>query len=278
MTINAKDVNKLRKQTNAGMMDCKNALIQAEGDFEKAVDILRKRGQKISTKRADVEATEGAVFTNITESEDLGIIISLSCETDFVAKNEKFIELGNKILSLSLRNNPSNLEDLLNINDGSRTIKDYILDLMGKIGEKIEINNFQKVQSTLVIPYTHTGNNLGVLVGFAGVNPSNQAAKDAGRDVAMQIAAMNPLALNKDEIDPKVIARELEIAKEQASMEGKPENVTEKIAQGKLNKFFKENTLLDQSYIKDPSINLQKYLQIIDNSLTISEFKRVSIK
>ncbi len=278
MTITAKDVNKLRSQTGAGMMDCKKALTQAKGDFEAAVDILRKRGQKISNKRSERETTEGSVFVKTNESNNLGIIIALSCETDFVAKNENFIDLGNKILDTALKNNPKDINDLLALNINGSTINDIIINHIGKIGEKIEIKDFQKLKASLVVPYIHIGNNLGVLVGLEGGDSDKDKATIAGKNIAMQIAAMNPIALSKEKIDPKVIQKELDIAKEQAKMEGKPEAVTEKIAQGKLNKFFKDNTLLEQAYIKESSLSIKKYLESVISGLIVIDFKRVYIK
>ncbi|MCP3660346.1 MAG: elongation factor Ts [Bacteroidetes bacterium] len=278
MSITAKDVNKLRSRTGAGMMDCKNALKQSGGDFENAVDILRKRGQKISNKRSEREALEGSIFVKVNGSNDLGIIIALSCETDFVAKNEKFLELGNNIIDTALTYNPTNIDQLNNLEINGTKVSDIITDYIGKIGEKIEIKHFDRIKAPLVIPYIHTGNNLGVLVGLEGINNEKHKAILAGKDIAMQIAAMNPIALSKEKIDPDTIKKELDIAKEQAKMEGKPEAVTEKIAHGKLNKFFKENTLLHQNYIKDPSITIEKYLESIHKDLKITDYKRISIK
>lgn len=278
MTITAKDVNQLRVKTGAGMMDCKKALIEAKGDFETAIDILRKRGQKISSKRSEREALEGSIFVKTNENKNLGIIIALSCETDFVAKNETFINLGNEILDLALKNNPKDKSELLNLEFKGSTVKDVVIDHIGKIGEKIEIKDYKKIEASLVIPYIHTGNSLGVLIGLTGGEKDIEKAISAGKDIAMQIAAMNPMALSKDKVDPQIITKELDIAKEQAKNEGKPQAVTEKIAQGKLNKFFKDNTLLEQSFIKDPSLSVQKYLNSVISGLTVSDFVRISIK
>jgi elongation factor Ts len=276
MAVSAKEVNELRKMTGAGMMDCKNALVEANGDFDAAMSILRKSGQKISAKRADKDANEGIVFAGTIESGSQGFIFCMKCETDFVAKNEEFQVLGKDILSEVLDKKPENLEGLmaLNLAEG-QTVEEKITDLMGKIGEKIQISNYYKLDGDRIVPYIHLGSKLGVLVSLKGVNGTD--VLDAGRDVAMQIAAMNPLAVDKDSVDQDLIKKELEIGKEQARAAGKPEEMLEKIALGKLNKYFKENTLLNQSFVKDPSLNVQKYLESICSGLTVSDFKRVSI-
>jgi len=275
MAISAQDVNKLRQMTGAGMMDCKKALSEANGDFEAAVDILRKKGQKVSASRADKQASEGAVFAKTNSEGTEGVIIALNCETDFVAKNEEFQKLGETLISNALSKNPSSAEDLKAIQVGGRAIGDLMTDLMGKIGEKIEVKSFERIRGEKVVPYIHAGAKLGVLVSFKGVAGAN--IQEVGKDVAMQIAAMNPVAVDKGDVDPTTVQREIEIGKEQARAEGKPEEMLEKIAVGKLNKFYKESTLLNQSFVKDPNKSISQLLSEVTKGLTVSEFKRVSV-
>lgn len=275
MAITAQEVNKLRQMTGAGMMDCKKALTEAEGDFDKAIDILRKKGQKVSASRADRETTEGAVFVKTNDSNTEGILIALNCETDFVGKNEEFLSLGNAILDAAFANNPSSKEELMGLKLGSLTIEEKITELVGKIGEKIEISEYVNLKGEAVVPYIHAGNKLGVLVALKNVNGTD--VQEAGKDVGMQIAAMNPVAVNADGVDQSIIEKEIEIGKEQALAEGKPANIVDKIAEGKLQKFFKDNTLLNQAFVKDSSLSVAKYLDSIHSGLTVTEFKRVSI-
>jgi len=275
MVITAQDVNKLRKMTGAGMMDCKKALTESEGDFEKAIDILRKKGQKVSASRADREASEGSVFVKTNDDRTEAVLIALNCETDFVAKNEGYQNLGKEILEAAFVNKPANIEELLAISLGEFTVAEKITDMVGKIGEKLEISSYVHLTAEQVVAYIHAGSKLGVLVGLSNINGTDQT--QAGRDVAMQIAAMNPLALSKDDVAQDVIDRELEIGREQVKAEGKPEHMLDKIAQGKLNKFFAENTLLSQKFVKDNSVTIEKYLDGVSKGLTVSKFKRVSI-
>ena len=275
MAISAQDVNKLRQMTGAGMMDCKKALSEANGDFEAAVDILRKKGQKVSASRADKQASEGAVFVKTNDTATEGVIIALNCETDFVAKNEEFVKLGEILISNALSKNPSSADELKNIQVEGRAIGELMTDLMGKIGEKLEISTFERVRGEKVVPYIHAGSKLGVLVSFKGVNGGN--LNEVGRDVAMQIAAMNPVAVDKNDVDQATIQREIEIGKDQARAEGKPEDMLEKIALGKLNKFYKESTLLNQSFVKDPNKSIAQLLNDVTKGLTVSEFRRVSV-
>jgi elongation factor Ts len=275
MSISATDVNKLRQMTGAGMMDCKKALTEANGDFEAAIDILRKKGQKVSASRSDKEAKEGSVFVKTNESGNEGIIIALNCETDFVAKNEEFQKLGSMILEVADKNKPASIDELLNLKSGNLTLKEHITDLVGKIGEKVEVSSYERVSGDQVVPYIHGGAKLGVLVALKGVNGGNFT--EIGKDVAMQIAAMKPIALDKDDVDPKVVEREIEIGKEQARAEGKPEAMLEKIALGKLNKFYKENTLLNQEFVKDNSKTIAQVLEGVQKGLTVSDFKRISV-
>jgi len=274
MEIKAQDVNKLRQLTGAGMMDCKKALTEAEGDFEKAIDILRKKGQKISAARADRAASEGAVFVKTNEAKTDGIVISLNCETDFVAKNEDFISLGNKILDKVFETMPASIEEINALTVEGKSVAEHLTEMIGKIGEKIEVGAYEKVAGERVISYLH-GTRVGVLVALKNINGGS--IEDAGKDVAMQIAAMKPVALDKDGVDPAMIQKEIEIGKEQARQEGKPEAMLEKIALGKLNKFYKDSTLLNQEFVKDSSKTIAQYLESVQKGLTVSAFKRVGI-
>ena len=275
MAITAQDVNKLRQMTGAGMMDCKKALVEAEGDFDKAIDILRKKGQKVSAARADRDATEGSVFVRTNDDGTQGVLIALNCETDFVAKNEEFVSLGNEILDAAFTNSPATRDELLALSLGELTIAEKITELTGKIGEKLEVSAYEQVTGEAVVPYIHAGSKLGVLVAMTGVNGSD--VTDAGKDVAMQIAAMIPIAVNEDGVDQKVIEHEMQLGREQAVAEGKPENIVDRIAEGKVKKFLKENTLLNQPFVKDNSQTIAAYLNGVTNGLTVSEFKRVSV-
>jgi elongation factor Ts len=273
--ISAQDVNKLRTMTGAGMMDCKKALTEADGDFEKAIEILRKKGQKVSASRSDREAKEGSVFVKVSDDKKEAILIALNCETDFVGKNEEFQNLGKLIVETAFTQKPASKEALLNLKAGNLTVNEKITELVGKIGEKIEVSEFIHMKGEAVIPYIHAGSKLGVLVSLKGVNGKD--VTEAGKDVGMQIAAMNPVAVDEKSVDRTTIDKELEIAKAQIIAEGKPENMVEKIAQGKLQKFFKENTLLAQPFVKDNGKTVAQYLDSISKGLTVAEFKRVAI-
>ncbi len=273
--ITAQDVNKLRTMTGAGMMDCKKALTEADGDFEKAIEILRKKGQKVSASRSDKEAKEGSVFIRISDDRKEAVLIALNCETDFVAKNDAFQGLGKLIAETAFTKKPATKEALLNENAGGLTINDKITELVGKIGEKLEVSAFVHMKGEAIVPYIHAGNKLGVLVSLKGVNGKD--VSEAGKDIGMQIAAMNPVAVDEKNIDKAIIEKELEIAKAQILAEGKPENMVEKIAAGKLNKFFKESTLLPQTFVKDSSKSVAQYLDSVSKGLTVAEFKRVAI-
>lgn len=275
MSITAQDVNKLRKMTGAGMMDCKKALTETNGDFEAAIDLLRKKGQKVSASRADRETSEGSVFVTTIADGQEGVLIALNCETDFVAKNEEFQTLGAEILKQAASKTPASIEDLLALPSGDFTIGEKIIELIGKIGEKIEVSAYERITADKVITYIHAGSKLGVLVGLDGSNGSDVDL--AGKDVAMQIAAMNPVAVDKDQVDTTTVEREMAIGREQALAEGKPENIVDKIAEGKLNKFFKENTLLNQAFVKDNSLTVSKYLDGVKQGLTVKDFRRVAI-
>jgi elongation factor Ts len=274
-TISASDVNKLRQMTGAGMMDCKKALTESNGDFDAAVDYLRKKGQKVSAARADRDAKEGAVIAKTTSDNKSGIIIQLSCETDFVAKNEDFVKFANQIADLALANKPTDADALRALPFEGATLAEKLIDQVGKIGEKIDVVRYELVEGDNIVPYIHGANRLAVLVSLN--NPSNEANMAAGKDVAMQIAAMNPVALDKNDVDPTVVNREIEIGKEQARAEGKPEEMLEKIAQGKLGKFYKESTLLNQEFVKDGSKTIAQMLDGVEKGLTVKAFKRVAL-
>ena len=270
--ISASDVGKLRKQTGSGMMDCKKALVEANGDFDLAVDILRKKGQKVAAKRADRQAMEGVVIAKTNDDNSKAILISLNCETDFVAKNEDFIAIAQDILDTAVSADLSSAEAIhdLKLSNGM-TVAEKVLEQTGVIGEKIEISA-QLIQDVQVSSYIHAGNRLATLVGFNAITDHQVA-----RDVAMQVAAMSPLAIDKDGIDQETIDRELEIAKDLARQEGKPEEMLEKIAFGRLNKFYKENTLLNQAFIKDGKKTVAQYLKDQHDSLSVTCFKRVGL-
>ena len=273
--ISAADVNKLRQMTGAGMMDCKKALTEANGDFDQAIEILRKKGQKVSASRSDRDAKEGSVFIKTSDDKKEAVLIALNCETDFVAKNEEFQNLGKLIAETAFTKKPESKDALLALSAGNLSLNDKIVELVGKIGEKIEVSEYIHMKGEAVVPYIHAGSKLGVLVSLKGINGKD--VTDAGKDVGMQIAAMNPVAVDEKSVDKTVIEKELEIAKAQILAEGKPENMVEKIAQGKLQKFFKESTLLHQAFVKDSSKTVAQYLDSISKGLTVAEFKRISI-
>ena len=275
MSITAADVNKLRQLTGAGMMDCKKALTESNGDFEAAIDYLRKKGAKVSAARADREAKEGAVIAKTSADKKYGVIIQLSCETDFVAKNEDFVKFANQIADLALANKPESAEALKAIQLDGLPLSDKLIEQVGKIGEKIDVVKYELVEGENVVAYIHGANRLGVLVSLNAAPSENNFV--AGKDVAMQIAALNPVAIDKDGVDATTIERELEIAKEQIRAEGKPENMVEKIAQGKLGKFYKDNTLLNQEFVKDSSKTVSQFLDGVSKGLTVVSFKRVQL-
>lgn len=270
--ITAADVNKLRQTTGAGMMDCKVALQEADGNFEKAIEIIRKKGQAIANKRADREAREGVVLAKLNNDSTIGAIIVLNCETDFVAKNENFVRFAQKILDKAIESNPANLDALKQVELDGKPITEIIVEQIGIIGEKIELSYFEKIKAAQVVPYIHPGNKLATLAGF-NKKTSGQIAKD----IAMQIAAMSPIAVDKADVSPEVIEKEKEIGREQAKREGKPENMLDKIAEGKLAKFFKESTLLNQEFTKDAKKSIRQYLQENDKELTVTGFLRYSL-
>jgi elongation factor Ts len=270
--ITATEVNKLRKITGAGMMDCKAALTESEGDFDKAIEILRKKGQKVAAKRADREATEGIILAKTNDSHDFGALVVVNSETDFVAKSDDFVNYAKAVIDLAVSKKPATLEDLKGLDLNGRSVGDNLMDLVGKIGEKLEISAYETVSTPHVSAYNHLGNKLATLVGLS--KSGLPAIEEAAHAVAMQVAAMNPIAIDRDDVDAAVIEKEIEIGKEQARNEGKPEAMLEKIALGKLNKFYTENTLLNQEFIKDNTKNIRSYLQGIDKDLTVTAFRR----
>ena len=272
--ITASEVNKLRKQTGAGMMDCKNALVEANGDFELAIDVLRKKGQKVASKRSDRSASEGVVLSGVSEDKKFGAIVSVNCETDFVAKNEDFVAFANEVLSIALANKINTKEDLETLSIGGVSIKDKLLEKTGVIGEKIEIGFYDFLNSDYVACYIHHGNRLASLV---SLNISNDEYFQLGRDLCMQVAAMNPMGLSDKDISKEILERELDIAKESARKEGKPEQMIEKIAMGRLGKFFKENTLLKQAFIKDGKKSIEQYVKEINSDLNVLGFRRFGL-
>ena len=275
MAITASEVNKLRQQTGAGMMDCKNALVEANGDFESAIDLLRKKGQKIAAKRGENEAKEGVILAKTDKEMTTGVILSLNCETDFVAKNDGFVQFVESLLSIALDKLPGDLDAFKALAYYEKlSVSEKITEQIGVIGEKLDLSNYSVVNSEHVVAYNHPGNRLATLVGF---NKTGDFLNEAGKQVAMQVAAMDPIAINQDGVDQKTIERELEVGKDLAIQEGKPAEMAEKIAQGRLKKFFKENTLLSQEFISDNKLTVEQYLNNQENGLSVTAFKRFSL-
>lgn len=274
MSFTTADVVKLRKATSAGMMDCKNALTEADGDFDRAVEIIREKGKLIASKRADREASEGVVLAKVNSDKNFGAIVVLNCETDFVAKNENFIAFTAQILDAALANRPANLDELKNIELEGRTIGAQVMEQTGIIGEKLELSFYSKVEAETVVPYVHPGNKLATIVGF------NKAGIDVqvGKDVAMQVAAMNPVSVDRSSVPQSVVEKELEIAKEKFRLEGKPEAMLDKIAQGALQKWFQESTLLEQAFIKESKMTVKEYLAGSDKTLSVTGFERFALE
>lgn len=270
-TITAADINKLRQQTGAGMMDCRKALTESDGDFEAAIDYLRKKGQKVAALRGDREAKEGVVIAQTSTDNKSGYIINVSCETDFVSKNAEYIQFAQSIMDAAIANNVKSIEELSKIKIGNELIADKINEQVAKIGERISVSRFERVDAPYVSAYIHGSYRMGVLVGLS------KDAEEAGKDVAMQIAAMNPIAIDQASVPAETIAREKYIAIEQVKAEGKPAEMAEKIAIGKINKFFKESTLLAQAFVKDNNKSVADYLKSIDADLKVTEFKRVAL-
>jgi elongation factor Ts len=274
VNISATAVKELREQTGVGMMDCKKALVEANGDFDKAIELLRLRGQKMSEKRADRDAKEGVVIAMVSSDHKRGVVVRLSCETDFVSKNDDFVNLTREITKLALDKYPADLDALYQVEMNGITLQTVIAEQVAKIGEKIEIADYQKLEAPLVASYIHMGNKAGVLV---GLNIADNSYIEAGRDVAMQVAAMKPVALDKDDVPQDIINKEIEIGKEIARNEGKAEDMLEKIAIGKLNKFFKESTLLNQIFVKDGKISVAEFLKSKNPQLTATGFRHIKL-
>jgi elongation factor Ts len=275
VTITAQDINKLRQATGAGMMDCRKALTESNGDFESAIDWLRKKGAKVAALRGDRDAKEGVVIANTTADHKVGIALCISCETDFVSKNDDFVAFATSIADAAVANNVKSAEELNEVSIGGQKVADMINDKLASIGEKIGISKFERIEADYVASYIHGANRMGVLVGM------NKAAEEAGKDVAMQIAAMNPVAVSADAVPADVVERERSIVTEQIAadpkMAGKPAEMIAKIADGKLNAFFKETTLLSQAFVKDGGKTVAEYLKSVDADLVVSQFKRVAL-
>jgi elongation factor Ts len=271
--ISAADVNKLRQMTGAGMMDCKKALTEAGGDFDAAVDLLRKKGQKVSASRADRNTTEGAVF--IKASEQDAIIIGLGCETDFVGKNEDFRALGNAIVDAAYEHRAESIDAVQALVINGKPVSEMLIDMIGKIGEKIEIVAYNHVAGDSIATYVHSNGKIGVIAAFSGASGTDTA--EVGKEVVLQIASMKPVAVDKDGVDATIVEREIEIGKEQARNEGKKEEMLEKIAMGKLNKFYQDNTLLNQTWVKDNGTTIRQLLEKTAKGLTVKAFNRVAI-
>ncbi len=277
--MTAADIKKLRDMTGAGMMDCKKALTEADGDFDKAVEYLRKKGQKLSAKRADRDAKEGVVIAATSSNRNKGVLVRLSCETDFVAKNEDFVDFARKIADIALSNLPETVESLNALSfDNGLSIGEKVTEQIGVIGEKLEVSHYSKIETAAgqgqILPYIHMGYKAGVLV---ALNMEGTEYIEPGKNIAMQVAAMRPVALDKDGVDSATIEKEIEIGKEQARGEGKPEELLERIAMGKLGKFYKDNTLLAQAYVKDSKMSVSDYLKSLHKDLTVTEFKHAEL-
>jgi elongation factor Ts len=276
MAITASDVNKLRQQTGAGMMDCKNALVEANGDFEAAVDILRKKGQKIAAKRGDNDAKEGVIIAQASADGKSGVILTLNCETDFVAKNDGYVAMVQSLVDIALDKLPSTVEELKALPyDARLTVEEKITEQVGVVGEKLDLSGYALINGNFVVAYNHPGNQLATLVGLSSGTAADIA--EAGRQVAMQVAAMNPIAIDKDGVDARTIEREIEVGKDLAIQEGKPADMAEKIAMGRLNKFFQENTLLSQAFVRDNKMTVEQFLNSTEKGLSVTDFKRFSL-
>ncbi len=275
MNITAAQVNELRKLTGAGMMDCKKALVESEGNMEQAVDILRKKGQKVAAKRADREAKDGVVLAKSSADNTYGAVLMINCETDFVAKNEDFIKYTESILDLAIANKVSDVEGLKKLDLNGRTVEETITDQTGVIGEKIDVGAFEVIEAAFTATYIHPGNRLATVVGLNQNN--NEKLAQIGRELAMQVAAMDPVGVEESDVPQDIIQREIEIGMEQARNEGKPEEMLEKIAKGKLNKFYRENTLLNQDFVRENKKTVRQYLSEVDKDLTVTGFKRLML-
>ena len=275
MTITIQDIQELRQRTGAGIAACKQVLIAAKGNSDKALELLRKQGQKIAERRANKATTEGLVLAKVNEEANYGVIIALGCETDFVANNEACRELAQNIVTAALEHRPTSLEALIQLEVAGHTFQEEITSLIGKMGENITLSAYDTLSSQVVVPYVHLGSKLGVLVALQGAQGTHII--EAGSNIAMQVAAMNPIAIHKDGVDPAIAAQELDIAREQASHQAKSPDVLEKIVQAKLQKFYKENILLDQLFVKNNKLTVAQYLTQVDSKLTITNFKRIMV-
>ena len=276
MNITAADVNKLRQLTGAGMMDCKKALTEAEGDFDEAVAILRKAGQKVAAKRADNETSEGVVLSHTSDDKKTVKILALACETEPVAKVDDFKNLASAILATAVSKNAQDVDGLLGLDmDNGQTVQENITELVGKIGEKLVVTAFHSIEGEQVVSYIHSNQKAAGVISFANIDGND--VTDLGRDIAMQVVAMKAVGLDKNDVDPAIVEKEIEIGKDQARQEGKPEEMLEKIAMGKLNKFYKEQTLLNQEFVKDPSVTIAGLLEKTIKGLKINSFKRIQI-
>ena len=272
-TISAADVNRLRQTTGAGMMDCKKALTEANGDFDKAIEVLRKKGQKVAASRAEREAKEGIVLAKVSADSKKGILVSVNSETDFVARNQEFAAFVENIANIALEKFPANVDALKTLPyEGTLTINDKLSELVGKIGEKLDVSKYETITAEKVASYIHPGNKLAVIIGF-----TKNISEEVGRNIAMQVAAMAPVSVDKNDVPQAIIDRELEIGRELARKEGKPENMIDKIAQGKLNKFYSESTLLNQEYIRDAKKTIAQYLAEADKEVKVVMFKRIAL-
>ena len=271
MAVSIEDIKKLRNMTGAGMMDCKTALAETNGDIDAAIEIIRKKGQAVAAKRQERSASEGCVLSAVKPG--FGAIVALKCETDFVARNESFVQLTKDILEVAMNNNAKTLEEVLGLAIGDRTVAEKITDEIGKTGEKMELGAYECIEAPTVAAYDHLGNKLSTIVGLTieGVDAA------IGREVAMQVAAMNPIAANREEVPAEVVAQELEIGREKARQEGKPEAILDKIAEGRLGKFYKEAVLMEQEYHRDAKLSVAQYLDSEVKGLKVSSFKRVNL-
>ena len=270
MAVTMADITHLRKMSGAGMMDCKNALEEAGNDYDKAMEIIRKKGQAVAAKRSDRDASEGCVLA--VENGDFAAIVAVKCETDFVAKNSDFVAMTQSILDAAMANKPANREELLNIALDGRTVENHITDRIGVTGEKMELGFYEFVKDAATVSYIHPGNKLATIVAF-----NKPLDHQVARDIAMQVAAMNPVSVTPADVPQKVIDTEMQIARDKALEAGKPENLLDRIAEGALQKFYKENTLLQQEFVKDPKITIDQYLKQQDKDLTVTSFKRVTL-
>jgi len=275
INITAADVNKLRQMTGAGMMDCKKALQESEGDFEKAIDNLRKKGQKVAAKRADRDANEGIVLAQTTEDKTFAAVMMLNCETDFVGKTPEFMKFAKDILELGIKNRTKSLDELKGLKLNAISVEEKLNEMLAKTGEKVQLAHYEIIEAPVAFAYNHHGNRLATILGLNKKDANN--VSEMGHELAMQIAAMNPIAIDKEDVTPEMIERELEIGREQARQEGKPEEMIEKIATGKLTKFYRDSTLLNQDFVRDTKKTVRQYLADHDKDIKVTAFKRLML-